>query len=115
MQTNEQARARTERWRKWEADLWNGLNAALDVQSTSGAARRFDDLWIMLDFLNDDGLIQLSAVDAVLPTPGGMLRGYCLRLHWDRHETTAVVEAVLEMVAKVRADPIFRLLHKKPS
>jgi hypothetical protein len=110
---NDAARQRTERWRKWEAAFWAGVGAALKDGSPAGSYRRYGDVWVMLNFVTNEGLVQLDVVDGTYPTPGATLPGYSLKLFWDRHEPEPVVAAVLGMVEKVHADPIFRFMHKK--
>jgi hypothetical protein len=111
---DEKAQERTRRWREWEAKFWTAINATLGGDGPTGAARRYGDIWVMLDFFDNDGLIQLSVVDASLPALGGTMPGFSHKVYWDKVDAGAAAEKVMELVAKVRADPIHRLIHKKP-
>ena len=57
---NDAARQRTERWRKWEAAFWAGVGAALKDGSPAGSYRRYGDVWVMLNFVTNEGLVQLD-------------------------------------------------------
>jgi len=66
---------------------------------------------VLLDFINNDGSVELGVVDWSFPT-GPTAPGFSLRVYSKQHEPQPVGERVLEMVEKVRADPIFKLLNR---
>jgi hypothetical protein len=40
--------------------------------------------------------------------------GFSHQVYWEKADARATAEKVLELVARVRADSIHRLIHKKP-
>jgi hypothetical protein len=106
-------RLRTERWKKWDADFWSGIDAALGDSEAGGHARKYKDVWIIVDFITDEGLLNFGVVDAANIVAGAVsIPSLSLQAFWDRHEPSELVAKVLEMVQQQRSDPISRLMHR---
>jgi hypothetical protein len=104
---------RAARRRRWEAECWNALGTALGEGDASGSGRRFGDVWVMLDVLDDDALIQLTVTGAPLPAPGLAIDGLKYTADWETTDVQAAVNRVLGFIANVRADPIHQLIQKR--
>ena len=114
MQQDAAAQARTERWNRWHTDFWKAITNALgDGDSPDPYRRRFGDLYVMLDFLDDDGQIQLSVVGTPLPSPGTRFGAPCHRVYWDDADADGTAQTVLGLVQKVRDDPIHRMMQPR--
>jgi len=108
------AGARTERWERWRQAFWKGVGAELGDAGTDDLyKRKYGDVWVLVDFISDDGLLNIAVVDAADVVPGAITRGPSLTVMWDQSDAREVVDAVLENVRKVRADPIFRVRHRR--
>ena len=102
--------ARRERWLAWEKRFWDRIEASLGSSPGKGAGRLYNHVWVMIDFLTDDGLVNFGVAPA--PAHGETtVRGYSIRGKWDSIEPDVVAKDVLTAVDRIRDDYWFKRTH----
>jgi len=109
---HEQREARRELWLAWETRYWEGVEARLGSSSSAGPQRTYDDVTVMLDPWSDEGECDFIVAESSLGLPGSSVPHIRFRDFWDRHEPSAIVGRTLELVERMRADPVHQMIHR---
>lgn len=113
---NERAFAeRTAMWEKWHGRFWSHVTSRIgDSISKNGYSRQFDDVCVMLDFRDNEGLMEFGvcvAPDPEFPCP--TLPGYSFAAYWDREEPEKVAEAIAMRAFRLRDNPVSRFRRRR--
>ena len=104
---------RPKKWTAWVRLYWEVLEEHIGASGNSGQQRRtYEDVTIFVDPLAFEGDCDFIVADAAPANPPDHMPNFRLRAVWCRHKPAEVVARTVQLVERMRADPIHQMIHR---